>query len=557
MQKVVVGIDFGTTNSIMAYIKNERLEVLHVGNNGKTLMKSIVSYYKEPPMVDPPTSATQYSEYSVKNVKRCLGIDYSEDIAAKGQPMFNTTIEKNTGNGKCLFRIQKPKKNGKVPEIIINPEEVASLVIKKLLEKLKEREIISSIDDIEQVCMGIPATFNEDQRLATKKAAELAGLKNVQFIHEPTAAVLDYCHDFHYVNNEYIIVYDFGGGTFDATLVHVHDNNEYDVICTSGNESLGGSDIDNALMQYVMDLYSSSYKELIDLNEISSLNRKQKSAITKFRQQCEEAKVSLSCNQNVGIPLDYLKDLEINGGDEEEEDEEDEDEKDDEINISREEFEKLIDPYIKRTFQCINSLLEEGEKRTNLNRKLFKKMVLIGGSSRIANLPDLIRSEYNWIEVIQDCNPDECVAKGACLYAQSIHSYSINNGGERIEGGIRVRDRVPFIYGIAVEGDRVHHLIKKGETIPTEKYNYFTTTEDNQTDIVSAVYTGDSEWIKDCKLIHKFKFGPITRKPKGKANILITYKLDSAGILQVVCEEVDEQGNHRQVGVKDIGAVCD
>ena len=118
-----------------------------------------------------------------------------------------------------------------------------------------------------------------------------------------------------------------------------------------------------------------------------------------------------------------------------------------------------------------------------------------------------------------------------------------------------MRDRAPCTYGIYQQGNRVHHLIKKGESIPIEKRAVFTTTKDYQTQIFSAVYTGDSEWRKECKLLHKFEFGPITPKPKGEANILITYKLDSAGLLQVVCEEIDEQGNRRKVGVKDIKAV--
>ena len=552
MSGIFVGIDFGTTNSILAFNKNEMLEVLQIGNNGRTLMKSVVSFYNEQPMVNPPESALAYYEYSVKNVKRCLGIDYSDEIVTSGRVMFNTTIEKRMKDGKCLFRIQKPKKNGIIPEIIIDPEEVASLVIQQLLSKLKEKEVIKSVDDIEQICMGIPATFNEDQRLATKKAAELAGLKNVQFIYEPTAAVLDYCNDHRNVNNEYVIVYDFGGGTFDATLVHVHDNNVYDVISTSGNEKLGGSDIDNSLIECIMDLYSSTYdKELIDIHETSSLSRKQKKAIHQLSQQCEEAKMSLSINQSVEIPIDNLKNLQINNEDEEDEEEEEEKEKENEIVITRDRYEKLIKPIIEKTFKCIDSLFEEGEKLTNLNRKSFKKMVLIGGSSRISILPDLIRSKYEWIEVIRDCNPDECVAKGACLYAKSINSYNISGKA----GGIVVEYRVPFTYGLYQIGDRVHHLIKKGDKIPAVKRAVFTTTEDYQTTILSAVYTGDSEWKKDCKLIHNLQFGPITPKPKGEAIILITYKIDSAGLLRVICEEVDEFGKRHEVGVKDFGTV--
>ena len=118
-----------------------------------------------------------------------------------------------------------------------------------------------------------------------------------------------------------------------------------------------------------------------------------------------------------------------------------------------------------------------------------------------------------------------------------------------------MKDRVPFTYGVAIQGDRVNHLIKKGEQIPADKRAVFTTTEDYQTTILSAVYTGDSEWKKDCKLIHNFQFGPITPKPKGEANILITYKIDSAGLLRVICEEVDEFGKRHEVGVKDFGTV--
>ena len=532
--KVYVGIDFGSTNTVCTFCRHQNIEILE-WDNRKLLLPSVVCYENENCMVNPPMTTVGQRKYSITNCKRLLGVPFTENIANSGNLLFNAKVIKSPDGYGCCLQMELANKR----IICKTPVEVAAAVMKHILNRLYTRGIIGSVEDIESVVIGFPASYDYRQRQATIEAAKKAGFPQVLLISEPVAAALAYCSE-HQLADNYIIVYDFGGGTFDTSLLHC-SNKRYEVICTQGSSCLGSSDLLEALVEYVVDYCAKYYDLDVDISKCLP----QRKYYQDFRSDCEMARISLSSTEVVTINLKNLFKLATNVP------------KDacEEFTLTRLEYEQLIRPYIDKTFVCIDKLLKEANEICGVTEDKISLVVLVGGTTRTPYIQKRVYERFCG-HTVQDINPEECVARGACIYCMKQNQVDIS---DQALGSISISDHASFSYGIAVQGGRVCRLISKGDMIPVVKSNTFTTTEDNQQYISTAVYIGEGMQISDCRFLHELKFGPIEQRPKGVPKISITYKIDLATMLTVICEEKTDSASIKLVGkveVKVGSSVC-
>ena len=525
--KVCVGIDFGSTNTVCAFYRNNAMELLR-WDNGAVLLPSIVSYENELGVVNPPMTKLSQRKYSIRNCKRLLGVPFTEDTANRGNLLFNAKVIKSTDGFGCCFQMTLANKR----IITKTPIDVAADIMKHILNQLVKQGIIQSAEDIESLAIGFPASYDYQQRQATIEAARKAGFPNAVLISEPIAAALTYCISSHNPDR-YFIVYDLGGGTFDCTLLHCNDQ-KYEVICTEGNSCLGGSDLLEAVVEYVVDCFAKYYGLDIDLSKCLP----QQVYYQCFRNECENGRILLNYNEDVTIDLSYLFKLAPNAPKYTSE----------MFTLTRLTYEELIRPYIDKTFVCLDKMLKEANEICGFTEDQISDVVLVGGSTRIPYIQKRVFERFH-CNTNQTLNPDECVAKGACLYGMKQSEVDLS---DQAIGSISILDHATFSYGVAVQGGRVFRLITKGDRIPLMKSNTFTTTEDNQQYIKTAVYIGEGTQISDCRFLHELKFGPIEKRPKGVPRLSITYKIDIATLLTVICEEIAENDSVQLVGKVEV-----
>ena len=508
-ERITVGIDFGTTNTTACYeINGERFMVPF--GNGSYLLKSIVSYKDRVPKVVRSVEYMDNMQWSVINCKRLLGVPFSSSLEGRTS-LYNSPLFRDS-SGLCSFRITKRDNSVCTP----TPVDVASTIFSEVLNTMIAKRIITNASDISSVAIGIPAEYNHLQRDKTIEAASIAGFQNIHLINEPTAAALSYGNG-HQFNNEYVLVYDFGGGTVDTCLIHCSHNN-YEVIASEGETNIGGSDMLDLLCDYVFDFFveSTGIDAYWDMQDPTSRSYQQ------FRRICEDAKVCLSeCNAvNISLRCLYAMTNQMSQF------------KNQTFVIHREDYEELIAPLVDETMICVDRLLKKAWEAEKILPNQIDRIILVGGATWTPLIERRLREKYK-IDVLRDVNPNHCVAQGACIYAKIFDRLTVTN---RIaKGDICIVEKAPFSYGIALKGDVVYPLIKKGDKIPITITKEFTTTEDNQESISTAVYTGEGTRTEECKFVRNISFKLDKRLPKGTPCLPITYHIDAANILKVTC----------------------
>ena len=524
IEDLVIGIDLGTTFScIGVFIDGKGVEIIPNKMND-TSFPSIVTF-KENEIL----ACDQTINYLIKEpkntiygIKRIIGLNFNDNKVQNDIKLWPFDIIKSDQNNSCMIQIQR---NNKIEKYY--PEEISAFVLKRL--KAIAEEYLEK--PIKYAVITVPAYFTNNQREATKKAAKLAGLEVLRIINEPTAAALAYgidkkygklvnttiinnffkleennenCETFREEKNELIekniLVFDLGGGTFDISLLNIKNNEKFEVKITSGNTHLGGEDFDNKLVDYCIQDFCSKTK--IEEKEI----RNNKKAIKRLKIACEKSKRLLSFSEEITISIDNFYNDETLY-----------------TKVSRAKFEYLC----KNIFSQLMTPVEEIMKKSKLAISEINEILLVGGSTRIPKIKEILSEYFIDVKINNSINPDEAVAYGAAIDAYKIHSKK-----KEVLNNIVLLDTIPFSLGLGV-GDEFQLIIPKGSTIPTSITNYGITDYDYQSDVELPIYEGEYNNIKNNHFLGKFEIPDIPIKKAGEIIFEVTYQVDVDGILTV------------------------
>jgi molecular chaperone DnaK/molecular chaperone HscA len=506
----VVGIDLGTTNSLVAYMQGETPTVIP-GEDGDRLVPSVVAWTDNGVAVGNAARTTLLEDASsaVYSAKRLMGRDI-EDVREELK-LFPFKIADGLKPGEVL--------KVSVGGLLLTPPEISAYVLMQL-KKNAERFFQAPVT---KAVITVPAYFNDAQRQATKDAGRIAGLEVLRLVNEPTAAALAYGLD---KNKDGVIaVYDFGGGTFDISILKLHEG-IFEVIATGGDTHLGGDDIDNLLIAIALDDISG------DLGEDVRGNGE---AVQAIRKAVIEAKIALSDNEaaklDVTLPSGKRYSREI----------------------SREQFEGLIAGVIARTAgPCKQALKDAG-----LETAAIDEVVLVGGSTRIPAVRKLVDEVFGLgargKKPHTELNPDEVVALGAAVQAQILSGTA--EAGSRIED-LLLLDVTPLSLGIEALGGVVAKIIQRNSTIPASATEHFTTGVDGQTNVAIHVVQGERELAKDCRSLARFDLKGIPPMTAGLPRIEVKFLIDANGILHVSAKE-QRSGKEAEVEVKPTYGLTD
>jgi Fe-S protein assembly chaperone HscA len=503
----IVGIDLGTTNSLVAYMQGDSPVVIP-GEDGLNLVPSVVALDENNQIVVG-NAARKYlietPERAVYSVKRLMGrgVDDIQDELK----LFPFRLAEDLQAGEVL-RI-------KIGERTYTPPEISALVLRQL-KRNAERFFGAPVT---QAVITVPAYFNDAQRQATKDAGRIAGLNVLRLVNEPTAASLAYGLD--KKKHGIVVVYDLGGGTFDISILKLHDG-IFEVIATNGDTHLGGDDIDNLLIAIALDDIRG------DLGlEFGNEVRRSGEAVARIRQAVIEAKIALSSQPSAKLDVD------LPGG------------KKYQREISLEVFEQMIQPIIDRTVgPCKQALKDAGLKPEQID-----EVVLVGGSTRIPKVRRLVQDLFQRVPHT-DLNPDEVVALGAAVQA------NILGGGSEITKEMLLLDVTPLSLGIEVAGGVTDKIILRNSTIPASATQYYTTQIDGQTNVAIHVLQGERELVRDCRSLARFDLKGVPPMPAGLPRIEVKFLIDANGILRVSARE-QRSGKEAEIDVQPTYGLTD
>jgi molecular chaperone DnaK len=498
----IIGIDLGTTNSVVAIMEGSEPTVI-ANQEGERTTPSVIGFTRDgETLVGAPARNQRVTnpERTVYSVKRFMGRRHNEVASEEKMVPY-----KVVGGANEYVKIQ-------IGDQQYTPQEISA----KVLRKLKEAAESYLGHKVNKAVITVPAYFNDAQRQATKDAGQIAGLEVARIINEPTAAAMAYGLD-KGKKEQKIVVFDLGGGTFDVSVLELNDDDGmkvFEVISTNGDTHLGGDDFDEALIHFVADEFKKSNG--VDL-------RKDVMALQRLQEACEKAKKELSSRPNTDLNLPFIT-ADASGP------------KHLQMNITRAKFEELVDPLVERCRRPVEQALKDAK----LNPSDIDEVILVGGSTRMPKVQELVKKMFGK-EPHKGVNPDEVVAVGAAIQGSVL-------AGDRKD--VLLLDVTPLTLGIETEHGILTALVERNTTIPTEKKQVFSTAADNQTAVTIQVYQGERKMAADNRLLGKFDLSGLPPAPRGVPQIEVKFDIDQNGILNVTAKDLGT-GKEAQVAIKE------